>query len=265
MREYWSNTSLADKIRGTDKLLAGSSKEWNEWEKHAKEKLPIRYWIAEVFLDKLQSIIMSPIDLIYNIKYYINNRWVTKTHCLIAHPDDIKPGSWRDEGDRFLPCLFNSLVEYVEVSLAQSYIAWSDDEVREKFKAPFYSYGWFKWRTWRNADAGIEYLNWAIGLTFTNSDGVDVPSRQAEDALEILELYNWWKCIYLNRPDSMQCSGLGEFYDMHPDCPFGDLNEDDRFVHDAVMEICNKIDEEYKIEDTKMLTRLINIRDSLWV
>ena len=115
---YWSCTKLANRIRGKKKPLAATSEDWDVWHKEAKQAHPIRYWIAEEALDKVQAFIWWPVDKIYSVKYYINNRWVTRTHALTAHPRDIKPGQWMDVGYRFLPCLFNELVDFVEVELA---------------------------------------------------------------------------------------------------------------------------------------------------
>jgi hypothetical protein len=75
-----------------------------------------RYWLAEEGLDYLQKFVMFIPDNLYAIKYYINNRWVTRSHSLTAHPRDIKPGTWHDVGNRFLPCLFNELQDFVEVN-----------------------------------------------------------------------------------------------------------------------------------------------------
>ena len=118
MRNYWTCTKFADWIRGTTKLSAGTSEEWHEWEKRAKADYPIRWWLAEEGLDILQKIVMFVPDKIYAVKYYINNRYITRTHSLTAHPKDIRPGQWCDVGNRFLPCLFNELVDFVEVELA---------------------------------------------------------------------------------------------------------------------------------------------------
>ena len=157
MKTYWSNTKIADWIRGTAKPTSATSGGWHTWEKNAKETHPIRYWIVEEGLDKIQTFIRFPMDTLYNAKYYINNRWVTRTNSLTAHPRDIKPGQWQDVGNRFLPCLFNELVEFVEVETAWLHIAW-DDEATKKYNPPFYAKGWFRWRTWRSPQAGLDIL-----------------------------------------------------------------------------------------------------------
>ena len=126
--KYWSCTKFADWLRGTPKISAGTDDEWNNWYEQAKTAHPVRYWISEEGLDMVQDFITFPLRTLYSIKYYINNRWITRTHALTSHPRDIQPGAWSDLGNRFLPCLFNELVNYVEVELAWWHIAWDGEE-----------------------------------------------------------------------------------------------------------------------------------------
>jgi hypothetical protein len=132
---YWSCTPFADWLRGTKKLGAGTSEEWDDWTTAAQMKHNFRYWLAEEALGHIQDFVTWPIRKVYDVKYYINNRWVTRTHSLTAHPRDIKPGQWQDVGNRFLPCLFNELQDFIEVEKAWSHIAWGDKEARAKYMA----------------------------------------------------------------------------------------------------------------------------------
>ena len=100
---YWTCTPFADWLRGTTKLKCGTSEQWQDWETRAKAKYPLRWWLAEEGLDHLQNVVYWIPDRLHSIKYYINNRWITRTNSLTAHPRDIKPGQWRDVGNRFLP------------------------------------------------------------------------------------------------------------------------------------------------------------------
>ena len=272
---YWSCSPLADWIRGTTKLKAGTSEEWHEWEVRAKRDYPIRWWIAEEGLGHVQDFVTWPVRKIYDVKYYINNRWVTRTHALTAHHRDIKPGSWCDVGNRFLPCLFNELVDFVEVEQAWSHIAWGSEEDRAKYDAPFYATGWWRWRTWRCPQAGIDHLDWA--MTLTNSDWVDKndpnygqPTNQALVAKEIKELYTWWTVTYRNRPDPMDASGWSAYCKSLRN-QFGDgwigMSSKDPAIKisgDKAHKLLAKIEKAYDKEDTEMMIRLIKIRDSLW-
>lgn len=276
---YWSCSSFADWLRGTPKGGAKTAGDWRRWTKESKLKHPIRYWIAEEGLDAVQNFLWWPVDKIYDLKYYINNRWVSRTHSLTAHPRDIKPGTWCDVGYRFLPCLFNELVDYVEKELAWWHIAW-DDEAKKKYKAPFWSKGWFRWRTWRCPEAGLDNLNWQMTLTNTG-DWIDEsdpdygkPTPQAVNAKEIYDLYTWWTEVYPNRPDPHDVSGWSAYCnrkrnDDDDDSIWGSLDHENetpeqREEVSKMLDHCHAIEESYKQEDTEMMIRLIKVRNALW-
>ena len=270
---YWSNSKFAGWIRGTLKPGVETAEGWDKWNKEAQAKYPIRYWIAEEGLDKLQTFIFAPIDGLYNVKYYINNRWVTRTHSLTAHPRDIKPGQWHDVGNRFLPCLFNELVDFVEVEQAWMQIAWGNKEDRAKYKAPFWATGWFRWRTWRCPQAGLDYLDWASSLMLDKEWGVEEgspdhgkPTGQALRAIEIKELYLWWTTIRPLRVDSMEVSGWSAYCDRKRSdgTLFSVLEKDDTVDTSAMMKMMDEMDKAYEKEDEEMMIRLIKARDSLW-
>ena len=271
--QYWSCTKFADWIRGIEKGDAKTGRGWREWESEAKTKYPIRYWIAEEALDAVQNFIWWPVDQLYNIKYYINNRWVTRTHALTSHPRDIKRGQWKDVGNRFLPCLFNELVDFVEMEQAWHHIAW-DKEAREKYRAPWWASGWFRWRVWRCPQAGLDYLDWAS--TLTNEEWLDEdkkhlaePTYQAKNAKEIKALYLWWKEIYPNRPDPMDVSGWSELCDQKRKdgrhiLDLESRNPEEETLSRQTLDKLHKIEEQYEKEEEEMMIRLIKVRNSLW-
>jgi hypothetical protein len=272
---YWSCTPFADWVRGTRKLKSGTSEEWSDWQDKAKGYNPVRFWIAEEGLDKLQDFVTYPIRKIYDVKYYINNRYVTRTHALTAHSRDIKPGDWCDVGSRFLPCLFNELVDFVEVEQAWSHIAWGNKEDRAKYDAPFYATGWFRWRTWRCPQAGLDHLDWAMTLTdveWLDEDKKHLakPTNQALTAKEIKELYTWWTVTYHNRPDPYDASGWSDYCDSLRN-KFGDnwigrssKEPSDVALREKAHKLLDEIEKAYEKEDEEMMIRLIKIRDSLW-
>jgi hypothetical protein len=216
---------------------------------------------------------------IYDVKYYINNRYVTRTHALTAHPRDIKPGDWCDVGNRFLPCLFNELVDFVEVESAWSHIAWGSAEDRAKYDPPFWASGWWRWRTWRSPQAGLDHLDWAMTLTMDTDWGVEAtdpnygkPTGQAERAKEIKELYTWWTVTYPNRPDPHEASGWSAYCDrLREERGDGNRwigmqskNPETEKMGTTALELLRKIEQDYEEEDEAMMIRLIKIRDSLW-
>lgn len=267
---YWSCSKFADWIRGSVKGGAKTGRAWDEWHKESSAKHPFRYWVAEEALDAVQNSLWYPIDKLYDLKYYINNRWVTKTHALTS---TLKRGKWHEFDTRLLHCLFDELVNYVEVEEAWSHIAW-DKEAREKYNAPLYSWGWFRWRTWRSAEAGLEKLKWAASLT--NEEFLDddkkheaEPTQQAKTAIELMALYDWWKNVRPNRPDPNEASGWTAICDKRREEGRGFLDiearseEEEKRTRES-LDLCDKIEQSYEDEDTEMLIRLIKIRKGMW-
>ena len=270
---YWTCSKFADWIRGTAKLKAGTSEEWDEWTTTAQMRHNFRYWLAEEGLDYIQNVVYYIPDKLYAIKYYINNRWVTRTHSLTAHPRDIKPGQWQDVGNRFLPCLFNELVDFVEIETAWSHIAWGDKADRAKYNAPFWATGWFRWRTWRCPQAGLDHLDWAMTLTqdWCEPDHPDYgkPTGQAIRAKEIKELYIWWTTVYPTRVDPHDASGWSKYCEAKRDLNDGRLfgskeTAELRKQGNKALKLSSKIEKQYADEDERMMIRLIKARDSLW-
>lgn len=271
---YWSCSKFADWIRGTPKFGAKTSDGWHEWATEAKHYHPVRYWIAEEGLSYLQDFVTWPVRKLYDVKYYINNRWISRTHSLTAHPRDIKPGQWQDVGNRFLPCLFNELVDFVEIETAWHHIAW-DNEARKKYNAPFWASGWFSWRTWRCPQAGLDHLDWAMSLTNTDwcepsHPDYGKPTLQAVRAREIKELYLWWTTTYRNRPDPYDASGWTAYCELSRLANGGRLSwgEDKTPELKKASKLAHKelqrIEKAYEKEDEAMMIRLIKARDSLW-
>ena len=276
MNHYWTCSKFADWIRGTTKLKAGTGEEWHEWEKRAKSDYPVRWWLAEEGLDYIQKFVYYIPDRLDEVRYYINNRWITKSHALTAHPRDIKPGQWRDVGNRFLPCLFNELVDFIEIEQAWIHVCWNE-QAREKFKTPWYRTGWLRLRTWRCPEAGLAYLDWASTLTNEefleeNEKHLAEPTFQAKAAVEMKELYTWWTETYRNRPDPMDASGWTAYCEASRLANGGgfwrslsaDKSPELRKMSDKAHKLLRKIEADYAKEEEQMMIRLIKIRESLW-
>ena len=269
---YWTIGKFADWLRGTPKLKCGTSEEWDAWYDSAAKAHPIRYWIAEEGLDYLQKFVYYIPDRLNDIRYDINNRWVSHSHALTAHPRDIQPGNWCDVGNRFLPCMFNELVDFVEIEQAWHHCLWSD-EAKTEFEVPWWRKGWLRWRTWRSPEAGMEYLKWASELTnkdFIEEGEKEEPTYQANSAKEIIELYTWWTTVYRNRPDPHDASGWSEYCEASRIANGGklswssDKSPELRAMSDAAHTKLREIEAAYEAEDEAMMIRLIKIRQSLW-
>ena len=271
---YWSCSPFADWIRGTKKLSMGTAEEWDDWTTAAQMKHNFRYWVAEEALGHIQDFVTWPARKLNDIRYYINNRWISRSHSLTAHARDIKPGSWMDVGNRILPCLFNELVDFVEIEQAWHHCMWSD-EAKTEYEVPWWRSGWLRLRTWRSPEAGLEYLRWASELT--NAEFLDEdkkheaePTYQAKAAKEIIELYTWWTVTYRNRPDPYDASGWTEYCEASRLANggklswSGDKTPELKKMSDKAHKLLQKIEAQYEKEDEAMMIRLIKIRQSLW-
>ena len=221
---YWSCTKFANLVRGTEKPLALTLEEWDSWAESSKRTHRIRHWLAEEGLDALQDILLFPSDVIYSFRVYIRNRFIDRSHCLTS--SQLEKGSYHELDDRILYCLFDELVEFVEVELAHHTAHCHG----YKFKG-------------RSESVGIEHLDWASELRYGGDDyylsdpnderhGQLTP--QAEAAIEIKALYLWWKYQRTKRGDPWD-------YD------------------DALDRVS-----QYTEEDTEMLVRLVKVRNHLW-
>lgn len=271
---YWNCSKFADWLRGTSKLKVGSAKEWKAWETQAKLKNSIRYWLVEEGLDYIQDFIMYPIDKLYSAKYWLVNRYVTKTHALTS---TLKKGQWWEFDERILYCLFDELVNFVEVEIAWKNIVYSKDAKKE-YKSPWNASGWFRSRTWRCPKAGLDYLDWETTLMKDETWGIQKdnpeygqPTDQSLKAQEISELYHWWKFARPNRQDAYEVSGWNTRYETKT--KDGDSlwnymceeeTEEEKVESRRILDLMNKIEEEYFQEDEEYLIRLIKIRRSLW-
>lgn len=271
---YWTCSKFADWLRGTASPGALTAKGWKQWRAEAEARHPFRYWLADEGLDILQKIVYFVPDKLHALKYYINNRWITRTHALTASANDIPRGEWRDVGYRFLPCLFNELRDFVEVELAWWHIAWEPKEVRAKYDPPFWATGWFRWRTWRCAQAGLDNLEWQMKLTneeFLDEDKKHLaePTLQAKNAKEIYELYKWWTEEYPRRPDPMDAGGWSDYCEQirqsgRDFLDFEDRTPEQETQSKTALDLTHKIEEQYDKEDEEMMIRLIKVRHALW-
>jgi hypothetical protein len=171
--------------------------------------------------------------------------------------------------------LFNELQDFVEVELAWWHIAW-DDEARAKFQAPWYARGWFRWRTWRNAECGIANLDWQRQLRWKEDEvGPDHKelgklTPQAVKAQEILDLYTWWTTTYRNRPDAYEASGWSAACEAQREANGGKISFSTskdpvlKKQSDKAHKLLQKIEADYEKEDEDMMIRLIKVRHGLW-
>lgn len=241
---HWTCGKFADWVRGEKKPCALTLEEWDDWKEQQKKQRPIRFWLADTFLRKLQNFFCFPLDVYKNIRCYFRNRFIDKTHYLKT---GLEPGNYYDLDHRILHGLFNELVEFVEYDCALM----QDD--RNK------NYQFVKGRC---IEAGLDYLDWASNLTYEDygfnqekeSQVAKELTPQAKSAIEILKIYHWWK-NRPNRKEPMEESGWSKICETkNPDPQEKDI------AFNKLQELENQMDQ----EDEDMLISLIKIRKSLW-
>ena len=276
MRDYWSCSALADKIRGTIKPGSLELGKWDEWEEYARVNHPVRYWIAEEGLDKVQNFINWPATKINDVRYWINNYFITRTHTLTSH--SLSRGKWHELDERILYCLFDELVNFVEIDKAWMHVVFADEETRNKYKLPFWRKQWWtRWfNVWRCPQAGIDHLKWETTLTdedFLEDDKKHLaqPTYQAIKAQEILDLYHWWTVTRPARPDPYEASGWTEYCEASREANGGKLfpfavNESKalKAMSKAAHKKLDKMEADYEKEDEDKLIQLIKLRKGLW-
>ena len=278
---YWSCSRFATWVRGTHKPSAATAGEWDAWHKLVKSSYPLRYWIAEEGLDKIQNFLLWPSDKFDGVKHYLHNRFVSQSHALVAKKNHLKRGQWYDVDSRILPCLFDTLADYVESECAQMYVLCCSDDYRNRRKE--YGYRWYHslpFFDWKSPKAGIEYLKWEMTLIYDESYGVysedesyGKKTHQAIGAEEIYALYKWWTEVYPTRGDVHDISGWTEYCRKKEDGTDGSFwsvlntdneTEDDKKEKHAILDECNRLEKQFQDEEEEMMIRLIKVRHRLW-
>ena len=277
MKEYWSCSKIADKIRGTIKPAALELDKWNDWEEYARATHPVRYWLVEEVMDAAQEFINWPATQINGVRYWLNNRFVARTHTLTS--SSLKPGQYHELDTRILHCVFDELVNFVEVEKAWMQVCWGEEATRAKYALPFWRKQWWtRWfMTWRNPRAGIDHLLWEIKLVWTedqvgsDSKLLGQPTEQAVRAQMIMDLYTWWTQIRPARPDPYEASGWTAYCEASRKANGGKLgwsgsndSVELKKMSKAAHKKMDKMDKDYEAEDEAMLIKLIKIRKSLW-
>lgn len=262
---YWSCSIVADMIRNTKKPSSGTAEEWKEWRNNTKNAHPFRYWLADKALDSIQNFIYWPYDVYRDINSFCSNYFISHPNQLRAHKHHIKPWQWTDVSDRFLPCMFDTFIDFVEIEKAYMG-SWNDDSKK------------YKWKNGRCPQAGIAALEWETTLIYDESSGVypedkeyGKKTHQAIAATEILELYKWWTEIYSNRVDPSDASGWSEYCNKKHtnnedalDMFIEDKSKESKKVSKSILSKLQKLEKQQKDEDTNMMIKLLKVRDSLW-
>jgi hypothetical protein len=238
---HWSCSRFADLIRGNKKPFALELNKWDEWKTHQQKERPFRFWLSDTVLDKLQDIIYYPLDIYREIKFYIRNRWIDKTHYMKT---GLTPGHYYEFDHRLIHSMFNELVDYVEIEL--SHLSQWDRDKKYHFK------------NGRCIEAAYDYFEWASKDKNINEHGKKVYSEFAKNTKKVKKLYEWWKNIRPNRLDPMDASGWSEYYDNVEN------NKSQKSNGKKELARLTKIEEQYDKEDENMMIELIKLRKTIW-
>jgi hypothetical protein len=238
----WTSSSLLKRVEeyfGVTRLYCGTAKEWDNWGSRFVIEHPYINWLYNK-IDSIQEVLQYPFYKLYDILYYIRYRYIIKTHYV---PTGLPPGEWYETDERLIFSMFNLLVDFIEIEKAN---------MQRLCKSNSYSNTpWYL--IYRSREQGLQYLNWEI--TLTGEDG-----RQSYTAQEQLALYNWWTEIRPNRLDPYESTG----YNSHCDTRDWQLWDDVDDVLQPMLRQIREIQNDYNVEDTDMMIRLVRVRASLW-
>lgn len=216
---------------------------WDQWHKDSSAASPFLYWLLDNGYHSFRRTILYPFTLFINVVHHIRNRFITKSHLMKT---GLKPGQWHEFETRLIHGMFNELVEFVEVELANMQRICGEYQYIPKYQR------YFPWiiTTFmlnRSAEAGMAYLDWEASLVHdesycsADSPNFGKPTSQAIAAIEIKDLYYWWTAIRPNRKDL--------YMDDASKLDFHTINAEEEFREE---------------KDEEMMNRLIKVRRAMW-
>ena len=236
-----------------------SSKGWRLFNLEFKTNAPVRNWLTH----DLRRKFYLPVKWKYErASRWVRYRTVNKYHII----DTGLPPDYYDTDTLMLHGNFNLLKNFVEVEQAWQKYCWSQDHKNSKNWVEKHLPKLYRlFSPFRRPDLGVQHFEWAATLDDPNLPPFERSDQQAQDAREILSLYNWWVNI---RPARQEIPSIE--YNNQGLGILGALDDD--FNHDAddykknreIAEHNSKLDELWKEEDDAMLLRLIKIRRGLW-
>ena len=275
---YWSESHLSAwlfRISGAKaKPEFATAKEWVEWRKNSKQSHILVHWFTQEFLNKLQNVIYWPYDIINNIRYYMINRFISKTHIIKT---GLRPGQYHGVENKLLNGMFTELVDIIEIEKAWHHTV-CDKNASKKFKRPWWAkWQLLRWSDWRCPEAGLALLEWESSLKFDDEMGVSSEepeygklTQQAESAIVEKRLYDWWKITRPARKDPYDLSGWSELCkrtnptDDIMEMLSNDKTPEEQDLSDKSLESLRLIEKQYDEEDEEMMIELVKIRKSLW-
>lgn len=270
---YWSNSRLAKWVRlkfghrvKPDALEWGA---WADWDDDFHKAHPFVFWFTEDFMDYLQDVVMSPIDLYNKIRYKFLIRFIDRKYMMDTRLDR---WGWHDCDTRILHGLFETLVDFIEVEKSHMMLICDDNIPKHRW----YQLTFLRWNRVRSRELGVQHLEWEMSLDSPDLGEYEANPTQAAAAREQHALYTWWKDVRPNRPDPYDLSGINEIHAKREAEATGtdrkrgwmrtliDRTDEEKAATTAAYHKVREIENQYEQEDEDMLIRLIKIRKSLW-
>lgn len=212
-----------------------------------------------MIIEKLYDIKELTLDWSSRIKWKFLHRTTNKHH--IVHTG-LTPG-YHDADEVILHTNFTLLVDFVECDKA-----WMNYICTKESSHPF---PWWQrpFKRFRSKQLGLDYLRWEI-----EESGSPTKADAAPKILE-LELYHWWTEVRPARPDPYEkyyraCSSHQPEGSLFEKVYNKETNEYSFVLapmHKKVSKALRqgaRLEEMYYEEDTKMLCKLMKVRQHLW-
>lgn len=240
---YWSNSALSKTIQqhaGMKKTPTfATPKEWRELAECNKQISPIIFWITEEGFDLIQDVVYFPSDVYRNIRQYIVNRFIDKTHIIDTK---LEKGQWHEVDEILLHGIMETVVKFVECQKAHMQDISFNIKDQPKIKD--------------RREAGLKYLDWEISLG-------DESPKQSETATIVKEVYLWWNDQRPNRPDIHDVTGWSDYCAVSRPNVFEHEDNDRQKVREMLDDI-QFLEEFYDNEDYRMVEKIFKCRHGMW-
>lgn len=238
------------------KVTGLTAEGWTDRKKWLQENMPWKYW-AEDKLDDIRWSINHFIDryiLLEDVRYYLRNRFVTKTHLLRT---DVKKGDWAEADTRLFDAIMLLNVDFLEKE--NNYRDnWIKEECGEENFVPYKP-----WEVYEVEKKERGEKNCIDGDP-DDENSYGMPPHQWQGALARWEVYKWFKetyPTYQTREDELYEQvkrGKGESIMEQ----FADKTneEHNRAIYKQIHELEAQLSDE-KIEN---MTKIIKHNESMW-
>ncbi len=228
-----------------------TSTEWRAWHAKQRAERPIAYWFCETLPDLLAPVKQRFTD----VPYQLRMRWINRY-------DIIRTGlsrSYHDGDTRMLHGMFTILVDFVEIEKTHmQYVFNENNDPR-----PWWARRPLRFFNYRNAQAGLAYLEWEMTLD-DEAGADDCVITQAQAAREIRDLYIWWTQVRPARPDPYDESGWTAYMHSREQAGYDPLDANPDAQVTILIQKLRDLENQYDQEDHDYLVRLVKIRKHLW-